>query len=295
MGQIASDTTGRGATISVIVPVFRQWDMLEAFLAAWSRQVPAPRAELIVVNNDPGRPPVGLALPQGARLVECATPGSYAARNAGAATATGDLLVFTDADCRPEPGWLAAFAEAAAVSPGALLVGNIRMFVDGALTPWARFDLVRGIPQARYVTRGYGATANLAVPSTLFRRLGGFEATRLSGGDAEFCRRAGAAGTKIRFVSEAVVGHPARADWDGLKTKARRVKGAQLTSGTARQRTYWLMRTIVPPLHELYFYLKTPHPLGDRLTACLVRLGLWGVELAEAARLILASARPERR
>ena len=76
-------------------------------------------------------------------------------------------------------------------------------------TACARYELVRGIPQARYVARGYAATANLAVPADLFRRLGGFDAARRSGGDAGFFRRAGRAGHPVTLVPDAVVPTPA--------------------------------------------------------------------------------------
>jgi cellulose synthase/poly-beta-1,6-N-acetylglucosamine synthase-like glycosyltransferase len=284
-----------GPLLSVIVPVYRQWNLLAMFLRCWEAQTPPVSAELICVNNDPLDPPPDLPLPLGARIVDYEQPGSYAARNAGAALASGAWLVFTDADCRPDPGWLAALSIAMAKHPGALLAGDVRMVPDGAATPWARFDLVRGIPQARYVARGYAATANLAVPARLFRNLGGFDAYRLSGGDAEFCRRAGAAGAAIRFIPEAVVVHPVRATWSELKTKARRVKGAQVTHGAPGQRGYWLMRTCLPPIHEMIFYLKSSHRQSDRLTACAVRLLLWLVELREAAALLIGGKRPERR
>ena len=51
---------------------------------------------------------------------------------------------------------------------------------------------------------------------------------RFSGGDAAFCRRAGAAGHAITLVPDAVVSHPCRTGWDGIATKARRTKGGQI-------------------------------------------------------------------
>ena len=55
---------------------------------------------------------------------------------------------------------------------------------------WEIYDALRGIPQARYVAHGYATTANLSVPKAKFETLSGFDPSRLSGGAAEFCRRA---------------------------------------------------------------------------------------------------------
>jgi glycosyltransferase involved in cell wall biosynthesis len=282
---------------SIVVPVYRQWHLVPALLAALAAQRLAPgRAELVLVNNDPAQtpPPLPASPPLPARLVACPAPGAYAARNAGAAAARGAWLVFTDADCRPEPGWLAALARAAAASPGALLAGPVRVTSDAARPNACEiYEVVRGIPQASYVARGYAATANLALPAGLFRALGGFDPGRFSGGDAAFCRRAGAAGHPLRLVEDAVVGHPARADWPALARKARRIKGGQIAAGPLPRRLAWTLRTLAPPLRDAAAFLRRDQPLPRRLTAIALRFGLWGVELAETLRL-LAGARPER-
>ena len=145
----------RRRLFSVIVPVYRQWELVPALLDALAAQtLPAGRFEI-----DPGRQRAPArrarrsALPANARgSSPAAAPGSYAARNAGAAAAGGALLVFTDADCRPDPGWLAAIAAAAAArrrrrcSPG-------RCAGRPAAGPnrYEIYDMIRGIPQARYV------------------------------------------------------------------------------------------------------------------------------------------------
>jgi hypothetical protein len=256
--------------------------------------------EVIVVDNEGGgedggedgagpRPP----LPPEVRLVACAAPGSYAARNAGAAAARGSLLVFTDADCRPEPGWLRALAAAHAETPGALLAGPVRMIPPAAPSAAACFDLARGIPQESYVRRGYAATANLAAPASVFRALGGFDARRFSGGDAEFCRRARAAGHPLRLAAAAAVGHPCRDSWAALAAKARRVKGGQIAAGPLPHRALWTLRTRTPPLRALSRFVRAPLPRGQRLRASAVLFALWGVELGETLRL-LAGGRPAR-
>ena len=280
--------------VSVIVPVHRHWALVPELLAALAAQAGGPPFEILLVNNDAPAAPPPLDLPGNARILDGTTPGSYAARNAGAAEARGRLLTFTDADCRPAPGWLAALSAAAEATPEMLLAGPVEMRPPPDPNPYVIYDLVRGIPQARYVARGYATTANLAVPANVFRALGGFDPARRSGGDAAFCRRAGRAGHAIRLIPEAVVGHPCRADWDALATKARRIKGGQIRAGPLPLRLAWLLRSLAPPVRDTRAYLASPHPWRFRRTAIAVRFRLWGVELAETARL-LAGAEPERR
>jgi GT2 family glycosyltransferase len=281
--------------ISVVVPVHGQWDLVTGLLAMLAAQsLPADRFEVVIADNEAPDPPPPLRLPGNARLIPAPGPGSYAARNAGAAAARGGLLVFTDADCLPDPGWLAALAAAADAAPEALLAGLVRMLAPAAPNAFAIYDLVRGIPQARYAARGYAATANLAVPAAVFTALGGFDPARRSGGDAAFCRRAGAAGHPLRLVPEAVVAHPCRSDWAALAVKARRIKGGQLAAGPLSRRLAWTLRTLCPPLTDTRVFLAAPQPWRHRLLAAAVRFRLWGVELAETARLVLGGA-PERR
>lgn len=310
---------------SVIIPVYRQWPLFAGLYAALQAQtLPIAAYEIIIVNNGPAGevPAFDLApdlapalrwLPPALRLLHCATPGSYAARNLGAAAARGDWLVFTDADCLPAPDWLQTLATAILATatgataggtamgaqPQPLLAGPVQMIVPGRTPPvrpnaYETYDLLRGIPQARYVRQGYAATANLTVPRAVFAALGGFDPARLSGGDAAFCRKAGLAGHPVRFVPGAVVGHPCRSDWAALAIKARRVKGGQLQGGTRASRWLWLARSLTPPLRQILRLARTRAPLGQRLTASAIALRLWGVELAEILRL-LAGGAAERR
>ena len=279
--------------ISVIVPVYRHWELIPTLLAGLAAQsLAADRFEVLLVDNDPATPPPPLDLPANARILPCPRAGSYAARNAGSAEARGALLAFTDADCRPDPGWLAALA---AKDDGAtLLAGPVTVDAGPDPTRYALYDSIRGIPQARYVRLGYAATANLAIPAALLQAVGGFDHRRFSGGDAALCRAAGARGHGIRLIEGAVVHHPPRDTWAELATKARRVKGGQILSGTPKSRAIWLARTLTPPLRATTRFIRADHPLPERLAAIRVLYALWGVELAETARL-LAGRRPERR
>ncbi|WP_210527760.1 glycosyltransferase family 2 protein [Rubellimicrobium arenae] len=289
-------TTPPAPLLSVIVPVFADWDRLPLLLDRLAAQT-VRDFELILVDNSPvPRPATDLpALPvPRARIVHAPRPGSYAARNAGAAVAQGEWLAFTDADCLPEPGWLAGLL-AARTSRPELLAGPVEIRPGPAPSRWAIFDTVRGIPQKTFIRHGYAATANLFLPRTAFEALGGFDPTRLSGGDAEFCRRARARGYPLRYVPGAVVGHPARASREELVTKARRIKGGQVAVGPLRRRVFWTLRSLAPPLREIAAYAVAPQPWRWRLVASGVRLMLWRVELAEVARLLIFRVAPERR
>lgn len=283
---------------SVIVPVFNHWRLVPSLLEGLTSQRLDPSSfELILVDNGSDEVPRSADLPEFARLVHCDQPGSYAARNTGAAVSQGEVLAFTDADCLPEPQWLAeldnCFRSVDRVD--VLVAGSIRVVAGEPKTPAARYDEVMGLPQARYVGRGYGVTANLAVPRELFERVGGFDERRLSGGDAAFCRTATEQGADLVYCAPARVVHPARTDMRELTRKVRRVKGGQLRNGPWHRRILYGVRGFLPPLRAWQRILAMPG-LGNAERFLLVRVQarLWLVEMMETARL-LSGGKPERR
>ena len=88
--------------VSVVVPVRDRSRELDRLLAALRATAPGV-GEVVVVDDGSAVP---LAVP-GARVVrhECSR-GPAAARNTGAAAATGTVIAFLDSDVVPEPGWL---------------------------------------------------------------------------------------------------------------------------------------------------------------------------------------------
>jgi glycosyltransferase involved in cell wall biosynthesis len=108
--------TSRGTEFSVIIPTRdRPQHLARCLQSLRSLDFPAGRWELIVVD-DGGTSSVDGAvdcllqeLP--ARLLRQPAQGPAAARNLAASQSSGRFLAFTDDDCQPEPGWLAAFQE----------------------------------------------------------------------------------------------------------------------------------------------------------------------------------------
>jgi GT2 family glycosyltransferase len=271
---------------TIVVPHYNDPMGLDRCLAALEAQTVARDAiEIIVADN---MSPVGIAAVRAvvrdrARLVEVAEQGAGPARNGGAAIATGPVLAFTDSDCLPEPGWLAA---GLAALDGADIIGGQMMVLvehDGPMTPAEAFEVEFAFANEDYVRRKYfTVTANLFVRRGDFERVGGFR-TGVSE-DQEWCLRARAMGLRIAYAADAVVGHPARRDWGDLLKKWRRVVAEQyaITREQRFGRARWLAKTLLLPasivahLPRIIMSSKLSG-LGNRYAAAkaLVRLRIW--------------------
>lgn len=297
----AAEVLNRNQPIcSVIVPVFNHWGRVPALLESLQAQtLPQSEFEVILVDNGSTEYEPPQLLPPNVRVLRCETPGSYAARNAGAFHAAGAWLAFTDADCRAAPDWLAGLlggVKDGGATPD-LVAGAVQMYAESPDPNFYEvYDILRGIPQEHYVSRGYAATANLLVPKSMLAELGGFDATRYSGGDADLCRRARARGYSLQYLPEAAVYHPARRSWEEIAAKARRIKGGQLLCGSLRSRVYWVLRTLSPPLGLYYRYASSSRqPIRYRLVSVMVQTRVWGCELLEMLQLLTrTSLRPQR-
>jgi glycosyltransferase involved in cell wall biosynthesis len=216
--------------VSVVIPVYDDAARLRRCLQALAAQTyPRDRFEVIVVDNgssdDVGAAVAGLPF---VVLAAEARRGSYAARNAGVALSRGTILAFTDSDCVPEPGWLAAGAARLVANPGCgLVAGRIELFFAGpSPTAVELYERITAFPQHEYVERDhYGATANMLTWRTVMERIGPFAAQLASGGDREWGQRVHAAGLPLIYADEVRVGHPARRTFGELARKVARVTG----------------------------------------------------------------------
>ena len=284
---------------SVIVPVFEQWHLVPELLDCLSNQtVNSNRYEIILVDNGSESVSPPKSIRGNVQVLRCETPGSYAARNHGIMYACGDWLVFTDADCLPFKNWLSEIdiAISSQNNFNSIFAGRVDAVCQSERpTVYEVYDMVRGIPQAHYVSRGYGATANFVASREVANDLAGFNAKLYSGGDADFCRRASALGCEILYVPAAVVGHRSRTSWEEVATKARRVKGGQLRCKSFGQRAWVLFRTLISPVITLPRFLSArEHSMKYRFLAATVYMRVWLVEIFEFFQVSLGRP-PERR
>jgi glycosyltransferase involved in cell wall biosynthesis len=285
--------------ITIIVPVFNHWHLMPVFFESIINQtLSSERWQLIVVDNGSSNVPNAKDLPSFVTLLSCETPGSYAARNLGLQYAKGELIVFTDADCKPDIDWLESYWNAfKKYGNKNILAGSVKVtkLSPGILNDYELFDSFLGIPQERYVTRrGYAVTANLAVPRFIFDIAGIFDGKRFSGGDAEFCQRAQKVGATLSYVPQAKILHPARSSWVELKIKAQRVKGGQLCNGPFSRRVLFFFKSFIFPIITIFRILHSSFIFSEKIRMLRVASCLGFVEVKEVFLLLLGK-RPERK
>lgn len=212
----------------------RRGDLGRLLEAAASWEDPGVPWELIVVDNGstdgtPGAAEAAakrLGLPL--RLVREEAPGHSRARNAGIEAARGGVLVFTDDDAEPQPGWLAAIAEVTRrrehvafggrviprwvePPPAWLATEGPYRIVGGAVLSYDHGDRERECDETMYVPVG----ACMFFRREIVERLGGFRVDLgrqgpelLSADDSEYFFRIREAGQPILYAPSVVVHHP---------------------------------------------------------------------------------------
>jgi GT2 family glycosyltransferase len=189
--------------------------------------------ELIVADNsDEGAAGVALNLAGPVRVVRASRERSaYHARNAGAAVARNEWLLFMDADCVASPQLLDAFFTRRIPDRSGAVAGQILGHPDqrSLAARYARsrhlFDHSQGLIRAE---DGSAAAGNLLVRRAAFDEVGGFTEGIRSGGDIDLCRRLRLAGWGLDFRPDALVRHRHRdAVWSLMGAVARYGAGAR--------------------------------------------------------------------
>lgn len=211
--------------VSIIIPTFNRWDALSQTLDALA-DLDYPRAlwEAIVVDDGsqediPGSVRRWLEK-TGApvRVLRQENAGPAAARNRGAATAKGPILIFIDNDIIAPPDFIRQHVQTLRENPDCWIVGRLKHPDQLRSTPFGRyrdrlFESFHHLHPPDRVSECAGmSTANLSLHKNEFERLGGFDEsfTIASSEDWELAYRARQSGIRVLYHPQIVVLHN---DW----------------------------------------------------------------------------------
>ncbi len=184
--------------VSVVIPTYERLDVLPEVLAGLAAQRAAPAFEVVVVDDgsQDATPDflAGYRGPLALHVLRQQNHGPAAARNAGVAAASGELVAFLGDDTVPEPGWLAAHAAAHEARRGRgplAVLGYTGWHRRMRMTPFLRYINEHGlqfgyalIDEPEKVPFNFFYTSNVSLPRALLlaepfdlalpaRRLGG--------------------------------------------------------------------------------------------------------------------------
>lgn len=209
--------------VSVVLPAFNEEKLLPAALAAVREAASAFTSrgwewECVVCDNNSTDGTAAVARAAGATVVFEPVNQIGRARDAGARAATGDWLVFIDADSTPSSALFASIADR--IASGRALGGGSTVELEPGTPRYARF--VCGLWNLWSRLAGWAAGSCVWVEAEAFRAAGGFGTEYYAGEEVFLSRRlktlARRSGRRFVILSE----HP-------LRTSSRKLKLYTLT------------------------------------------------------------------
>ena len=226
----------RKNAVSLVVTVRNDAAALGQLLTALEKQTQLPDEVIMVVASSVDRTlevarfwkPKGIAV----KVLDRPDANRAIGRNAGVEQAAGEIIVFTDAGCRPEEDWLVKIT-APLSNPKVDLVsgytaGEWHNPFEEAQVPFVL------VPLAKILPHPLPATRNMAIRRSVFRKFGGFRSNLNYAEDFEFSRRLAREGIVAEFVSDAVVYWWPRADIGSFFAMIVRLTAGDLQAGIVR-------------------------------------------------------------
>lgn len=198
---------------SVIIPCFNAAETIGTQLEALLGQCPTYQWEIIVSDNGSSDGTAAVLKRYRERLPNlCVVDasdrrGPSHARNVGARAATGELLLFCDADDEVGPGWIAAMTQALSKYDFvASCLDTERLSSPRALAIMGNWRQRDGLIVYKYVPfLPYGDTSGLGVKRAVHEAVGGFDEDLMACEDCDYCWRIQLAGTILHFVPDALL------------------------------------------------------------------------------------------
>jgi len=193
--------------VTVVIPAFNAEATLGATLDAVSAQRDLDAVLEIIVVDDGSTDRTAEIARRNPQLVLLRQPngGPGAARNAGVRAARGDIILFTDSDCVPEPRWARSL-----VAP--FVDSSIGLVMGRSHTAGGTGHLSHAKQGSDYVGRRAGPATrfnsnNLALRASLARAFPFDETLRIYGEDSDLGWRMLKAGVETWYTPEAKLVH----------------------------------------------------------------------------------------
>ena len=219
---------------SVIIPTFNAQSTLNELLNSLSNQT-YNNFEIIVVDDCSTDSTAHIAKNYSCRLIRLKeNRGPAYCRNIGARKASGDLLVFTDSDCKADPSWLENVSRHFSKNDVVALMGRLELlpsnFLGDSISALGfpagggiGFDKMWKVDEGGFAESL--SSCNFAVRKDIFWGLGGFDETfpYPGGEDSLLAYHLRRSNYKIKYCPDVVSYHEARDSFnDFLKWQFRR-------------------------------------------------------------------------
>ncbi|AKG24196.1 glycosyltransferase [Calothrix sp. 336/3] len=219
--------------VSVVIPIYNgEKDVRELIDCLQAQIYPSELVEYLLVDNNSSDRTLALISEIAAQskiticpVSEKLIQSSYAARNRGIRQATGEIIAFTDADCRPQPQWLSQLIAPLENQEVVMVAGEIMALPgDSFLERYA--DSQETLSQKHTLAHKfypYGQTANLAIRRFALEKVGLFRPYLTTGGDADICWRIQQANLgRLEFAPLAITQHRHRTTLEELASQWQR-------------------------------------------------------------------------
>jgi len=230
----------RPSVVSVIVPVFNQWDVTARCLASLFRCDPEISIQVVVVDDasNDETPNMLSGLPGVDILRNGSNRGFLRSCNRGSAIAGGRYIFFLNNDTELADGALRSLVDRIEGDDTIGIVGSKLIYPDGRLQEaggviwsdasgwnYGRLDSPQKPEYSFFRDVDYVSGAALLLPAELFRSVGGFDERYAPAyyEDADLCFAVRAAGKRVVYEPRSVVTH-----YEGVSS------GTDLTTGIKR-------------------------------------------------------------
>ena len=206
-----SNGSATDASVSVVIPTFNGHSRIGSCLHALLSQSPPRDIQIIAVDDGSTDETAGVVQRyEGVLLLRQSNLGPAAARNRGAAQATGAVILFTDDDCVPVSGWVEAMLQPFA-DPEVIGVKGAYRTRQRKLV--ARFVQIEYEDRYRMMSRfqyiDFVDTYAAGFRRDRFLEMSGYDTSfpLACAEDIELSYRMSARGWKMKFAPQAVVYH----------------------------------------------------------------------------------------